>query len=351
MRKSITKKSGIILLLILLFTTLVSCGRVDKETVISSDVSEDIKVEEKMEENKLKSTIEEGNKYLSEGKFTDAKVAYEKAISMAKDNKDLYLQIKNKYIEANRLDDAYYIIRLAINNNTDVDNMKQILNDIQSKFEIITFSPIVYQEDNYELPTKVSTLINNEEIPITINWNGALANTSTPGEFNFQGFNEQYGKTFNLNLTVKPNIFDKEIGSIKSIYKSNGKTYIDIDLAEFFIDKEALDAALADGIDLPTRDDGSPYVLNRYYIRNNSPSIKTYELSDNTSFTLCECDKIFFGYDREPGNLSNTEFPVTLEEFEYYINKESSSYFSRTTLCWINIKNGIVYSIDKQYTP
>ena len=45
--------------------------------------------------------------------------------------------IKDKYIEANRLDDAYYFINLAIMNNVDVEKMKEVQKEISSKFEVV----------------------------------------------------------------------------------------------------------------------------------------------------------------------------------------------------------------------
>ena len=132
MNKKFKAKNLSIFLSLLLISTFVSCSKIDKETILSPNVTEDIKVEE----NEVKVTLEKGNSYLNDNDFANAKLTYEKAISIDKVNKDIYLQIKDKYLELTRFDDALYFVQLAINNNTDVDNMKIISDNIKSNFEI-----------------------------------------------------------------------------------------------------------------------------------------------------------------------------------------------------------------------
>ena len=67
---------------------------------------------------------------MEEENYDKAKKWYEKAISMSKANVDTYKKIKDKYLEKGRSDDAYRIVRLAIDNKVDVNNMKKLALDL-----------------------------------------------------------------------------------------------------------------------------------------------------------------------------------------------------------------------------
>ena len=162
-------------------------------------------------------------------------------------------------------------------------------------------------------------------------------------------------------LTESEFIYDKEIGCIKSIYNIDGKIYIDVDLVEFYLgNKIALREALKDNIDLPVKENGYPYVPDGYYIRNTSNQITTYEISNNCSFQLLNHDFSALGYDTIP--ISNSSIPelASFDDFKTYINLRvpiniecivNKSITERETLCWIELKNNVVYSIYRQYTP
>ncbi|HDK7173437.1 TPA: hypothetical protein PTV74_004027, partial [Clostridium botulinum] len=127
------KKAIVSLLLILIVMLSASgCGKKQKTSVLTNDV----KQQEAMKENEIKKFIKDGTNFLNAGKYDDAKSSFEKAISMDKSNKSSYIEIKNKYMEKKRIDDAYYFIKLAVSNNVDTENMKKLLNDIKSKFEV-----------------------------------------------------------------------------------------------------------------------------------------------------------------------------------------------------------------------
>lgn len=175
------------------------CTPTAKEVVISENVREDIKAEEE-EVEVLKRKASE---YLKENKFDEAKSLYEKAILMDKGNKDLYIEIKDEYINYNRLDDAYSIIKMAIDNKVDVDNMNEIATDIKSKFQKVEYNYTIVQGDNYELPAEGIINVNGEDISVPIFWNEKEVNTNNTGSFIYEGINEQYGRSFIVNLNVK----------------------------------------------------------------------------------------------------------------------------------------------------
>ncbi len=200
MNKKFKTKNLSIFLSLLLISTFVSCSKIDKETILSPNVTEDIKVEE----NEVKVTLEKGNSYLNDNDFANAKLTYEKAISIDKVNKDIYLEIKDKYLDINRFDDALYFVQLALNNNTDIDNMKIISDNIKSKFEITSIDKSLYEGESYTLPSELSTKINNENISIPVTWNNSVINTSTAGTFSYTGINKEYSRQFTAILTVLP---------------------------------------------------------------------------------------------------------------------------------------------------
>ena len=141
----------------MIISLLVGCTPNNKEIVVTtkdiaeSDTKEDVTL------------IQLGTDYLNLGRYNEAKEVFLKILEKYKDNASKYIEIKDKYIAANRLDDAYFIINLAITNNVDVDNMKNILAEIQNQFEIVTLSDEVLQYESFYLPSKVKVKINNIE--------------------------------------------------------------------------------------------------------------------------------------------------------------------------------------------
>ena len=354
MNKKFETKNLSIFLSLLLISTFVSCSKIDKETILSPNVTEDIKVEE----NEVKVTLEKGNSYLNDNDFANAKLTYEKAISIDKVNKDIYLEIKDKYLALTRFDDALYFVQLAINNNADVDNMKIISDSIKSNFETATINKSLYEGDAYTLPSELTTKINNEDISVPITWNNSVINTSTAGTFSYLGTNKEYSRQFNATLTVipsvvpavvpavVPDVFDEEHCFVKNIYKSNEKTYIDVDLVEFLRGNAALEGAIKDNNSkVGTNDDGSKFVPDGYYIRDNFHTQITYEVSENSTFNLAE----FYIYPNSSSNGTVT-VPVPYDRFESYIKSHINGDY-RSNLCLIKFKNNVVYDVSYVYTP
>lgn len=359
MKKKLIKNLSL-LIIICSSLTLLSCSNTSKKITISDNTEEEILVEE----NQVTELINTGEKLLSDEKYDEAMAYYNKAIELDKSNKDVYLKIKDIYLEANRLDDAYFITKTAISNNIDTDYMKEIANDISSKFEVIILNDTVEQDSEYYFPKNINITINDKEISLPIKWDYTVANTNTPGNFEYYGFNEEYGRKIKMNLTVSEAIYSKQIGCIKNLYTVDEKTYIDVDLVEFYLGREiALEEALKDNVDLPLTDNGQPYVPDSYYIRNNYATITTYEVSKDCSFQLLNHDLNDIGYNiSDPINSSITE-AASFDDFKNYISLRNPINISNIaitdekpvtqieTLCWIELKNDIAYSIYRQYTP
>ncbi len=332
MQKNTIKKLLSLFLLLIIALSMIACEPKDKEVVVADDVS----AQAKIEENEVKQSMELGNKYLDEGNYEKAKKAYEESISMGINNKDTYLKIKDKYLEKKRFDDAYYIIKLAIENNIDTDNMKNILGSIKKNFEEINIENSIKQNNGYELPKETIVNINGKDIKGIIKWDNSNVDTSTPGIFNYKGAVEQYGRAVNLRLNIAPIVKEKKIGWIKEINDS----YIALDEVEFYMYDEAFNEAKKDNSDKLVRDDetGRLYVLDGYYIRNNSEEITTYTIDENSIFEICKHSII----ETSTGDL----IPVSYETL-----KKAVDDHKRGILCWIYTEDNKITKIEQQYIP
>ncbi|WP_278599621.1 tetratricopeptide repeat protein [Clostridium tertium] len=353
-------KLTIIPLFLILSTSLFACTDTTKKVTVSNNTSEEILVEE----NEVDEAITNAKKLLTDNKYDEAKAYFNKAISLDKSNKDLYLEIKDIYMNSNKYDDAYFIIKSALANNVDTENMKSIAKEISSKFEVIKLADSIYQESEYNLPGSVSTDINGTSLSLPLTWNVATVDTSSAGTFTYYGTNEEYGRHVEFTLTVLKNVYDKQIGCINNIYSIDGKTYIDVDLVEFYFGNEiALREALKDNEKIAYLENGEPYVPDGYYIRNNNSKLTTYEISSNCSFQLLNHDFLALGYNVPPPKNSSINEEASFNDFINYIDlrnpmdignldiSDGKPITHRETLCWIELKNGVAYSIYRQYTP
>ena len=182
----------------LLTLMLAGCNSKEKEVIISNDIKEDIKVEEE----EIKTLKDKAKEYLEVDNFQEAKNLYKKVILMDKSNKDLYLEIKDEYIKKDRLDDAYEIIRIAVDNNVDGEGMQKVLDDIESNFEVVEYNANIKKDDQYVLPEEGEVKVNGEKVTVPITWENENVDTSNLGDFVYKGINEQYGRTFIMNVNV-----------------------------------------------------------------------------------------------------------------------------------------------------
>ncbi|MDI9216949.1 tetratricopeptide repeat protein [Clostridium tertium] len=328
-------KINLLLLSLLITLSLQSCNKSNKINVNSSDTQI---IDEK---NDIDKFIEDGNQFISIGHYEEAMNSYMQAIALDKNNKDLYIMLKDIYINSYRFDDAYLIIKTAISNNVDIENMKILAKEISSKFDVINLNTSIYQDDEYVLPTNINYTVNNNSTNLSIQWNSNV-NTSIPGEYTYNGYNDEYGRTINMSIKILPNIYDKQIGYIKDIYKENDNIYVAIDLIEFYKGSEAIEEAIKDN--KVSIDENGNYVLySGFYIRNNYDKITTYQISNNCSFELLNYD--FDSYLSVPLEIKTVDYNT------FYTKVDESKQKDYSLLCWVEIKNGIAYSINRQYLP
>ena len=332
-------KKGLIHNLLFIFIisaslTLISCNNTSKKITVSENTEEEVS----LEESEIIKAITTGEKLLDENNFLESKEYFNKAISLEKENKDTYLRIKDKYLSINKADEAYTIIKTAISNNVDIENMKLLLKEISSKFEVIKISNSVYQNSSYTLPKEVNINVYDTSVSIPVTWNNENVDTNSIGTFTYEGYNDEYGRKIIVDLTVIENVYDKQVGWVKNIYISNNKAYADIDLIELYLGHdEALKEAIKDGkagID----ENGKYFLPDPIWIRNNSDTIVTYPLNSDCGVYL------LYPYDRS--TLVNTSHDDLLKEYTKSINNER-----RTLLLWIESKNGSAYKITEQYLP
>ncbi|WP_346936536.1 tetratricopeptide repeat protein [Clostridium sp.] len=330
------------------------CKSKDKEIVLSKNVAKDIQVEE----NEIEKYIKEGNKFLEEKNYTEARKSYEAAIAKGKNDKQIYMDIKDKYIEKGRYDDAYHIIKLAIENKVDTENMEKELTSIRDKMEIVELSYEIYEDkDSFVLPEEVDITVDNNKVKDYVLWekeNHTISNK--PGQYSYNGVTKEYGRNVHVTLNVKANIkedikenakediYDSKFGIVKDIYTDNGTVYISFDEAEFYFGwEEAVAEAVKDNKAMQ-KEDGTYTLPDPYYIRYHIGEIKVYEVSKDASFNL-------LSYDVDPSNNHTSELQsVDYSTFKKKIDNWKGGYVSNLQFN-VDMKNGIVTKMSKQYTP
>ena len=329
-------KLELILLFIILTASLFSCTNTSKKVTVSNNTQDEILVEEKQ----VAELINKGKKLISDKKYDEAKVNFIRAISLDKENKDIYLQIKDFYLNSNRFDDAYYIIKIALLNNVDTDNMNIILTEISSKLGVIKISETVTQNSSYSLPNDLNIDINNNKISLPIFWLNSKVDTSQLGSFKYEGFNNEYGRKIEMEIVVTSNEYATEYGYIKNIYKQNDKLYADIDLVEYFVGDEAIAEAAKDNSD--AIDLNAFYLDGPYYTRNNSSQITTYEL--DTSFAYCEYYPGVYAPADGPA-MTRTEHRII--KYSEFIDQYKNTLISNPDKSYarISTKNNKLYAI------
>lgn len=343
-------------------TTLIGgCKNKDKEIVLSDNVAEDIQVEE----NEIEKYIKEGNKFLEEKNYTEARKSYEAAIAKGKNDKQIYMDIKDQYLNKNRYDDAYYIIKLAIENKVDIENMEKVLSSIREKMEGVELSYEIYEGNgSFSLPEEVEVTVDNNKVKDYVLWGKEnLGISNEPGQYSYNGVTKEYGRNVHVTLNVKENIkenikenvkdvYDSKIGYITDMYKENNKIYISFDEVQFYFGEEALIEAKKDN-KAELQEDGTYFKADGYYIRNSVVQTKVYDVSDSVTMKL-------LAYEVNPDNNTIDLQDVNYDTLKNYIDNNKYQYEDcykdgvgepRGILFKIDTKNNIVTTISKHYTP
>lgn len=201
----------------ILILSFVGCStNKDCESVLSSNVLEDLN-NDKLD---IMDLLQRGDDCIASEDYVSAKSLYEKAVMKDKINIDTYSKIKDKYLEVNRLDDAFYFVNLAIDNNVDTANMNLILDEIKSKFETITLSNNIVRFSTFSLPTTVDIYVNNTDTETAdVTWE-TIASTEDLGTFTYNGYCNKYHRTITYNLTIKKLDYSTYSGEWATEYNS-----------------------------------------------------------------------------------------------------------------------------------
>jgi hypothetical protein len=274
----------ILFIAISLTFSLIACNtNKDKEVVLSSNVLEDLN-NDKLD---IMSLLQRGDDCLKANDFASAKAFYEKAVIKDKMNIDTYLIIKDKYLDVNRLDDAYYFVNLAIDNSVDKDNMTKILDNIKSKFTPITLSNTIAKSSAFNLPTTVDVSVNNTDTETCdVTWDTS-ANTNNLGVFCYNGFCNKYHRTVTYNLSIK---------EITYTNYENARFGFNIDYPTYF--SNVTESQNGDGISC-TAIDGSSfkvwsgYNINKFSVKESmdftkldNKNVISYEYVGSDFYTL-----------------------------------------------------------------
>ncbi|WP_346937007.1 hypothetical protein, partial [Clostridium sp.] len=257
-----------------------------------------------------------------------------------------YMDINDKYIQKGRYDDAYYIIKLAIENKVDIENMEKVLTSIRDKMESVELSYEIYEDDgSFVLPQEVDITVDNNKDKDYVLWRKEnLGISNKPGQYSYNGLTKEYGRNVHVTLNVKENVYDSRIGLVTDIYTENNTIYISFDEVEFYTGEEALAEAKKDNKAIK-EEDGTYIVYDDYYIRNSAVETKVYEVSKDVAMNL-------LAYEVNPDNNKIDFQKVNYDTFKKHIDKyKNDTSAERALLCKVDMKNKIVASMSRQFTP
>lgn len=137
-----------------------------------------------------------------------------------------------------------------------------------------------------------------------------------------------------------PVVSEKAIGYLKKVYAGSGKNYINIDYVQWLSGDTAEQAMREDG-QCPKK--GECTVLNDYYIRNQNPLIRTFEVSPDAEILAHD-----FSADYGAGNWNEN---WTFSRFSQYFNSNVNNGYWKTVPFHVEIGNNKVLKITEQYIP
>lgn len=341
MKRKRIKLLSLLFIVVFSLNIFTGCQGTDKEIIISEDVKEEIQ----LEENQVEALLREGQEYLKENKFQEARSSFEEAVNKSISDKEIYLRIKDKYSEVNRYDDAYYFVNLAIKNNVDTENMNSLLIEIRDKMDTVAITCDAYvNQVGYTLPEKVMVNIDEKEYEDSVVWSDFNNEIGEPKTYTYHGITKEYGRNVVATLNVAD--FNKNtIGFVRDTYIENNQIFIVYDEAEFYTGEEALKEAKKDGVDLPKFDDGEEYIPNGYYLRNKVEDTIILKVADHAIIKIP-------AFLVTPNDETTLPMVTDYETFKAHVDENKDvEYAERALLFKTNIKHGVVEELEMQFTP
>lgn len=139
---------------------------------------------------------------------------------------------------------------------------------------------------------------------------------------------------------LPPPASEKAIGYLKKVYAKSGKNYIDVDYVQWLSGDVAQKAMREDGMCPKT---GECIVLNDYYIRNQNPLIRTFEVSPDVEILAHD-----FEADYSSGNWNES---MTFSRFNQYFNTNANNGYWDSAPFHVEIGNNKILKVTEQYIP
>lgn len=129
-------------------------------------------------------------------------------------------------------------------------------------------------------------------------------------------------------------VTEKKIGFVQKAWTASGKNYITIDYVDFLTGQAAIDKAVADG-KAEIDEHGNYSVPNDYYISNENPMLRTFELSPSCAIRVVN-------QSHAPDLKS-----VTFTQFKTM----GPTFGAEEMLMHIDVKDGVVQSLKEEFRP
>lgn len=137
-------------------------------------------------------------------------------------------------------------------------------------------------------------------------------------------------------------VAEKQIGFVKKVYVKSGKNYLNIDYIQW-LTGDAAEKALREDGQCPKS--GECIVYDDYYIRNQNPLIRTYELSPDAKIVMQT-------YSAEQTGIVMNNEEITFDQFKNIFSSGSESDFHLKDVPYIvEISNQQIVKITEQYIP
>lgn len=132
----------------------------------------------------------------------------------------------------------------------------------------------------------------------------------------------------------------RKVGYIQSVTDEGGKLFIKIDYIDWFSDEEAGKAMKEDDPKINLDDmDGIP--PDGYYIRNDKVEYSKIQVDANVKISIESV--------ADQNNESATKV-ISFDDFKLLFSGENKSKYTKIPF-WVDLKSGVIKTIDEQYLP
>jgi len=139
-----------------------------------------------------------------------------------------------------------------------------------------------------------------------------------------------------------PYVAEKQIGYIKNVYAKSGKNYLAIDYIQWLTGDAAEKAMREDGQCPKT---GECIVYDDYYIRNQNPLIRTFEIAPETKIVMQT-------YDAEKTGIVMNNQEISFDQFKSIFSSGTDPNAQLKDVPYIvEISNQQIVKITEQYIP